>query len=188
MRTLLMLFVVTGCRRGEIFALKWENVDFTMGQIKIEHSLNYLPGRGIYEGETKTSNTRYIVLPEETVSLLKKYRAWQAEQRLFMGDQWIESGYVFTAKNGEHKNPASFNGMLCRFCSRHGLPRINPHTFRHTAASVLLSNGIDVLTVSKMLGHAATSTTLNVYGHAVEEAKRKAAECISNTILKKKNA
>lgn len=188
MRTLLMLFVVTGCRRGEIFALKWENVDFTMGQIKIEHSLNYLPGRGIYEGETKTSNTRYIVLPEETVSLLKKYRAWQAEQRLFMGDQWIESGYVFTAKNGEHKNPASFNGMLCRFCSRHSLPRINPHTFRHTAASVLLSNGIDVLTVSKMLGHAATSTTLNVYGHAVEEAKRKAAECISNTILKKKNA
>lgn len=187
-QTMLMLFVVTGCRRGEIYALKWENVDFASGRIKIEHSLNYLPHVGVYEGETKTSNTRYISLPQETVSLLRRYRAWQAERRLSEGDQWIESGYVFTAKNGGHKNPASFNGILRNFCIRHGLPAINPHTFRHTAASILLSNGIDVLTVSKMLGHAAPSTTLNVYGHAVEEAKRKAAECISDTILKKKNA
>lgn len=188
LRTLLTLFIVTGCRRGEIFGLKWTNVDFSTGQIKIDCSLNYLADRGIYEGETKTCNIRYIVLPKETVALLRKYRAWQTERRLTMGDQWIDSGYVFTAENGAAQNPVSFNGRLRNFCDRHGLPRINPHMFRHTAASLLLSNGVDVLTVAKMLGHAAPTTTLNTYGHAVDEAKRKAAECISDTILRKKQA
>ncbi len=188
LRTLLMLFIVTGCRRGEIFGLKWSNVDFSTGQIRIDSSLNYLPDRGIYEGGTKTSNIRYIVLPKETVALLRKYRVWQMGRRLAMGDQWIDSGYVFTADNGAAQNPVSFNGRLRNFCDRHGFPRINPHMFRHTAASLLLSNGVDVLTVAKMLGHATPTTTLNTYGHAVEEAKRKAAKCISDTILRNKQA
>ena len=187
-RTIITLFLVTGCRRGEIFGLKWNRVDFSTGQIKIDSSLNYLPDRGVYEGETKTSNIRYISLPKEAVALLKKYRAWQAEQRLAMGDQWEDSGYVFTATNGRPSNPLVFNQHLTRFCDRHNLPRIHPHTFRHTCASILLTNGVDVLTVAKMLGHADTSTTLDTYGHAIEEAKRKAAECISDTILRKKQA
>ena len=105
-----------------------------------------------------------------------------------MGDQWQDTGYVFTRKNGAARNPEDVNSILNKFCKRHGLPHIHPHTFRHTAASILLSNGVDVLTVSKMLGHADTSTTLDTYGHAIEEAKRKAAECISDTILRKKQA
>ena len=111
-----------------------------------------------------------------------------AEQRLKMGDQWQDSGYVFPGTNGGTPNPASFNGRLTHFCDRHNLPRIHPHTFRHTCASILLTNGVDVLTVAKMLGHADTSTTLDTYGHAIDEAKRKAAECISDTILGKKQA
>lgn len=188
LQTLLMMFIVTGCRRGEIFALKWGNVDFSTRQIKIESSLNYLPDRGIYEGDTKTSNTRYIILPQEAVALLRKYKVWQTERRLALGDQWVDSGHVFTAENGAAQNPVSFNGRLWNFCDRHGLPRVNPHMFRHTFASLLLSSGVDVLTVAKMLGHAAPTTTLNTYGHAVEEAKRKAVECISDTILRKKQA
>lgn len=186
LRTLLMLFITTGCRRGEIFGLKWPNVDFASGQIKIETSLNYLPGKGVYEGGTKTGDIRYIALPKETLHLLRKYRAWQTERRLQMGDQWINSGYVFTAANGAVQNPTSFNIKLRDFCKRHDLPLIHPHTFRHTAASIMLSNGIDVLTVSKVLGHSVPTTTLNIYGHIIEDAKRKAAECISDAILRNK--
>lgn len=186
LQTLLMLFVVTGCRRGEVFALKWKNVDLSTGQIKIESSLNYLPDRGIYEGATKTNNTRHIALPKEMIVLLRKHRAKQTELRLAMGDQWQDTGYVFTTENGTIRNPESFNGQLRNFCKRHSLPCINPHMFRHTAASLLISNGVDVLTVSKMLGHTAPTTTLNTYGHAVEEAKRKATECISSAILSRK--
>ena len=188
LRTMITLFLVTGCRRGEIMALRWEKVDFSTGQMKIDRSLNYLSGRGVFEGTTKTENTRFVVLPKEMVDLLRKYRVWQAERRLKMGDQWQDTGYVFTRKNGAARNPEDVNSILNKFCKRHGLPHIHPHTFRHTAASILLSNGIDVLTVSKMLGHADTSTTLDTYGHAIEEAKRKAAECISDTILRKKQA
>jgi len=184
-RTMLTLFIVTGCRRGEIMGLRWEKVDFAAGQLKIDRSLHYLPDRGIFEGDTKTNNTRYIVLPKETVALLRKYRAWQAERRLAVGDQWQDTGYVFTRSNGAALNPNTANQVLNGFCERHGFPHVHPHTFRHTAASILLSNGIDVLTVSKMLGHADTSTTLDIYGHAIEESKRKAAECIAETILRR---
>lgn len=187
-RTMLTLFIVTGCRRGEIMGLRWEKIDFSTGQVKIDRSLHYLSDRGVFEGDTKTSNTRYIVLPKEAVSLLRKYKAWQIERRLKMGDQWQDTGYVFTRANGTAMNPDTANLIMNRFCEKYGFPHVHPHTFRHTAASILLSNGIDVLTVSKMLGHADTSTTLDTYGHAIDEAKRRAAECISDTILRTKKA
>lgn len=185
-RTMINLFIVTGCRRGEIFGLKWDHVFFDRNQIKVDCSLNYLPGRGIYEGTTKTGNTRFVPIPAETMALLKKYRAWQIERRLLLGDMWQDSGYVFTKTNGAAINPCAVNGILNLFCDRHGFPHINPHKFRHTAASIMIANGVDVLTVSKMLGHKSTTTTLNIYGHAIEDAKRNAAECIAETILRKR--
>ncbi len=185
-RTMLTLFIVTGCRRGEILALRWSKVDFETGQLRIDRCLHYLSGRGVFEGDTKTGNTRYVVLPKETVTLLREYKAWQTKRRLAMGDQWKDTDYVFTRSDGTALNPGTANHTLNEFCKRHNFPHIHPHTFRHTAASILLSNGIDVLTVSKMLGHADTSTTLDTYGHAIDDAKRKAAECISDTILRKK--
>ena len=183
LRTMITMFLVTGCRRGEIMALKWDKVDFSTGQIKIDTSLHYLPGNGVFEGKTKTNNTRYIVLPQEAMQLLRKYKLWQAERRLSLGDYWHENGYLFTRLNGAAKNPNWCNAMMKKFCERHGLPYIHPHKFRHTFASILLSNGVDVLTVAKTLGHANTTTTLDTYGHAIEDAKRKAAQCISDVIL-----
>jgi len=187
-RTMIHFFIVTGCRRGEVLALHWEKINFESGQVKIDRSLQYIKEMGVFEGPTKTNNARFIVLPKETLTLLRQYRAWQAKQQLAAGDQWKDSGYVFTRKNGTALNPGTVNLILTEFCNRHNFPHIHPHTFRHTAASIMLSHGVDVLTVSKMLGHTDTSTTLDTYGHAIEEAKRKAAECIAETILKKKNA
>lgn len=187
-RTMITLFITTGCRRGEIMGLKWEKVDFETGQIKIDRCLHYLPNRGIFEGDTKTGNTRFIVLPKEAVTLLRKYWAWQIERRLLAGDQWQDTGYVFTRADGTAQNPNTANWVLNTFCDRHGFERVHPHIFRHTFASILLSNGIDVLTVSKTLGHADTSTTLDTYGHVIEDAKRRAAVCISETIFDRKKA
>lgn len=187
-RVMMYLFIVTGCRRGEIMALKWGKVDFENNQILIDASLSYLPGRGVYEGPTKTGNSRYITIPGEVTQLLRKYRAWQTEQRLMMGDQWRETGYLFTGRTGEPQNPTNVNKLMKEFANRHGLPYIHPHTFRHTAASIMISRGVDILTVSKMLGHRNTSMTLDVYSHEVAEAKRRAADCIADVILRKENA
>ena len=75
------------------------------------------------------------------------------------GDRWLHTGYVFTQDNGDRMNPDSATSWLSAFTKRHNLPHINPHAFRHTAASVLLASGTDIVTVSKQLGHASVTTT-----------------------------
>ena len=192
-RTLLHLFAVTGCRRGELLALKWENVDLNKGLLYINASLSYLPKKGLYVGKTKTKKARTVVIPSETIELLQKYRTWQTVNRLSVGDLWSEGGFVFTRYNGLPLYPMTVNTRLNEFSIKYGLPHLHPHMFRHTAASIMLSSGVDVVTTAKMLGHSP-ATALNVYAHEIEEAKRNAAESVAgiilreNTLKNKKNA
>ena len=85
-------------------------------------------------------------------------------------------------------HPGSIGSCLNKFSARHGLPHINPHAFRHTAASVLIASGIDVVTVAKMLGHSQVSTTDNIYAHIIEEERTKASECLADVILRRKGS
>lgn len=187
-KTMIHLFIVTGCRRGEILGLKWSKVNFEQKRILIDTSISFFSGRGMIEGGTKTRRTRYVTIPDETVALLRKHRSAQTEVRLQAGGQWYDGDFVFTAPNGQPVFPTSLSGWLKSFSKRHGLPHINPHSFRHTAASIMISEGIDVVTVSKMLGHANTSITMDVYSHAIEEAERRASECIADVMLRRKKA
>lgn len=187
-RALITFFISTGCRRGEALALTWDNVDFVRREVLINQSMIYLPETGIQSGPTKTDNSRRVALPDETIDLLRKLWADQAKDRLRLGDLWEDSNLVFPRWNGKPMNPGNVNLELTAFCDRHGLPHINPHLFRHSAASVLLSNGVDVLTVAGMLGHSDVSTTLDTYAHAIDEARHKTADCISETILHKNRA
>ena len=187
-RTLVHLLIVTGCRRGEIAGLKWEKVDLDQRRIKIDRALLITPSKGVYEDSTKTEDTRFLRIPEETVRLLKQYRASQWELKLKNADRWIETGYVFTADNGDRIRPDSITAWLNDFSKRRGLPHINPHAFRHTVASVLIANGTDVVTVSKQLGHASVTTTESFYSHIIEESKAQAAECLADVMLRRKKA
>lgn len=184
-RTLTHLMIVTGCRRGELVGLKWEKVDMDTGRIKIDQALLYHPSTGVFESTTKTNDTRYLILPQETVAVLKTWRRHQLELRLMNGDRWQDTGYVFTRDTGEPIHPQTISGWQRDFSKRHNLPHINPHAFRHTVASVLLANGTDVVTVSKQLGHASVNTTESFYSHIIEENKSKAAECIADVMLRK---
>ena len=187
-RTITHLLLVTGCRRGEIAGLKWGKVDWNTGTIRIDSTLLYTPDRGIYENSTKTGDTRFIRLPAETISLLKQYRQWYSELRLMNGDRWQDTGYLFVRDDGRPISPDSIGLWLGKFSKRHGLPHIHAHAFRHTVASVLISNGTDIVTVSKRLGHARTSTTTDIYSHVIQEADAQASECISDVLLKRKKA
>lgn len=185
-RTMIYLFAVTGARRGEIMALSWDKIDFQNRQIKIDQCLTYGPSYGIRIGPTKTKNTRYITIPDEMVQLLRQYSTWWSEQKLLRG--WPDTSLLFVKEDGGAQEPGNVNVMLAAFSKKYGLPHINPHAFRHTAASVLISEGVDVVTVSKMLGHANTSMTTDIYSHVIEESKRKATECIADVMLRKKKA
>ncbi len=120
------------------------------------------------------------------MDLLRQHKREQRLLQFANGDRWMHTGYVFTQDNGDHMNPDSITGWLKDFSTRHKLPHINPHAFRHTVASVLLANGTDIVTVSKQLGHANVGTTESFYSHIIEENKAKASECIAEVLLRKK--
>lgn len=187
-RVLTHLLIVTGCRRGEIAALKWSRVDLEAGRLEISANLCYSKEKGIYETTTKTGNVRFVNIPAETVALLRKYRASQVALQLANGDRWQDTGYLFTQDDGRPMNPTSITAWLNKFSQRRGLPHIHPHSFRHSVASILISAGTDIVTVSKQLGHAQVSTTGDIYAHVIDEAKAQAAECIADVMLRGKRA
>lgn len=186
-RMITHLLIVTGCRRGEIMGLKWDKVDLEGRRITIDRALLVGKDGTVYEETTKTGDVRYLILPVETVQLLREYRREQTELRLANGNRWQETGYLFTRDDGRPMNPDSVTGWLSDFAKKNGLPHINPHAFRHTAASVLIAAGTDIVTVSKQLGHSSVNTTGGFYSHMIEKAKAQASESIADVLLRKKS-
>jgi len=185
-RVFVNLVTVTGARRGELAGLKWNKINLVTGQITIDCGLYYSEKRGVYEGETKTGEHRSMKVPVETVVLLKQLHREQLETRLKNGDRWHDTGYIFTQDDGQPMNPQTWTQWMNNFSVRHKLPHINPHAFRHTAASVLISNGTDITTVSKILGHASVTTTESFYSHLIEEAKAAALDTLSDVLIRRK--
>jgi len=206
-RVIAHLLIVTGCRRGEIMGLKWSAVDFDNNSIHINNNLLYSKEFGIYEDSTKTVDSdRSIKLADETMELLREYRAYWLDLRQKSGSQWnsfieISDGkgvkhsqkaeFLFVKDNGScighPMHPDSVTDWLNKFSDKNGLPHINPHAFRHTLASVLCLNGIDITTISKWLGHRNVTTTMNIYEHILNNGKEQVAACVSDVILKKNN-
>lgn len=184
-RALVNLLIVTGCRRGELAALKWSKVDFKNSKITIDATLVYTPERGIQENATKTADIRFLKLPAETMELLREYRRAWVELRFKLGDKWPGTDYLFIRDDGRPMMPDTITAWISNFSKRHGLPHINPHAFRHTVASVLINNGQDIVTVSRRLGHSRTSTTLDIYSHLIAEADADASDCIAAALLRR---
>lgn len=185
-KTLVHLLLITGARRGEVLGLKWDKVDFEGNRIFICNNILYRADVGIYESSPKTERSRrYVALPTETMQLLRRYRAWQAEERLRLGEYYQNQGFVFAQDNGNPMHPDSVTNWLKKFSRRHDLPHINPHAFRHTMASMLYFNGVDSVSISKRLGHAQVSTTANIYAHVLEGADQRNADILSEMFLKK---
>lgn len=173
----IMLALYTGLRRGELCGLNWSDIDFKNGLISVNKSVLYSADMGIYEDTPKTkSSNRIINIPSDMVNLLKRYRADQMKQQFLMGDQWQNSGKVFTNETGGIINPDTMSKWFRKFVGRNNLPDVHLHSLRHTAATLLITSGVDVATVSKRLGHADKTTTLNIYTHAVKSADKAAAE------------
>ncbi len=121
------------------------------------------------------------------ILLLKEWRIEQCTQRLALGDQWQDSGKVFTSNDGSVMRPDVFSAWFKKFILRNGLPDIHLHTLRHTSATLLIASGVNIATVSGRLGHASKTTTLNIYSHAIKSADVMAAEQLQNILNPEKN-
>lgn len=181
-RTFFTLAIYTGFRRGELLGLEWKDIDFNTGVITINRVSQYLKG-GITAGTPKTAQSqRSLKVPDEIIDLLLWYKREQAKERLKVGDKWQNNDRLFTKWNGTPMYPNTPGEWLKNFCKANNLKYVTVHSFRHLNATLLISNGVDIKTVSKALGHSQTSTTLNIYAHSFAEQQAKASEAIANAL------
>lgn len=182
-KTAIMMLLYTGMRRGELCGLNWSDIDLDKGILHITKAIQYTPDRGVYEDTTKTKKSdRVIRIPSVMIKLLKQYKQNQLQIRLALGDKWQDSGKVFTNTTGGIIHPDTVSSWFKCFIKRHNLPDIHIHTLRHVSATLLIAGGADIATVSKRLGHADKSTTLNIYTHAIQSADAAAAEMLENML------
>ena len=182
-QVMIRLFLLSGVRRGELCGLEWKDIDFKNNMITVCRTSQYLPEKGVFSKGTKTdSSVRTIKLPEQAFGLLKAHRVWQRKKRIAMGDRWIDSDRIFAQDDGSPVHPDSITGWFHDFISRTDLPEISIHSLRHTNITLLLAAGIPLRTVSYRAGHAQTSTTANIYSHAIRTADEKAADVLENIV------
>lgn len=184
-QAIVMLLIDTGARRGEIMGLKWKFVNFENQTINIENNLQYVPGKGIYDETTKTEDIRTVSISPEIMDFLHAFYQEQENYKKMVGSYWHETGYCFTGWDGMPFHPNSLNNWLDEFSEKNSLPKINPHKFRHSQASILYANNVDPITISKRLGHSDVSTTQNIYAHIMNKSDRKAQEAIANALYRK---
>ncbi len=192
-RVMALLALSTGMRRGEIFGLEWSHIDLDNGIVDIQQSSQYIPKIGILTKTTKTEDSnRMITIPESIIILLKKYKIEQTTRRLKLGDKWrpnipkedntIDKERIFTTWNGEPAHPDSFNTWLKNFIADNDLPHLTPHSFRHMAATYLITNGADLRTVAGKLGHSNSTTTQIVYSHLLKSAEKETSDMMETFI------
>ena len=119
---------------------------------------------------------------DEAIEMLRVFRTAQRKDRLRLGDQWQDSGRIFTTWNGTPIRPDTITGWFHKFIAKSGLPPIHVHSLRHTNASLLIAAGTNLQTVAKRLGHANTTTTSKIYSHAIKSADEAAAETLQDIL------
>ena len=180
----IILTVFTGVRLGELMGLEWQDVDFKNGIICINRSSQYLSDMWIFTKVPKTeSSIREIAIPEFIISLLEEYKLWYEEQKSFYGELWTNSNRLFVQADGKPMHPSTISKWFVKYVSTIGLPVINFHGLRHTNASLLVAQNIDIAIISARLGHAQVSTTLNFYVHPLLSHNRKAGYALENLLL-----
>lgn len=185
-RAMITLLLYSGMRRGELCGLCWDDINFTTGLIDINKSSLYTPQMGIFEDATKTfSSNRVIKLPPDIITLLNQHKIAQITQRLELGDNWHDSNKIFTSLNGQPLHPDTLSSWFGRFVKKNNLPKISLHSLRHTNATLMIANGIDIKTVSKRLGHSNVTTTGNIYTHAIQASDERASEMLENIFKRK---
>ena len=180
-KTMINLLIFTGIRRGELCGLEWKDIDFDTKTMQVVRSSQYIGHGKVVAKEPKTrSGRRKFVLSDTICKLLKSYRKWQVENIIRLGDQWVDTDRLFTTWNGKPIHPDTVTSWFAKFLKKNELRKVTLHSLRHTNATLMIAEGVDVCTVSKRLGHANTSTTLNIYAHALKSRDAEAAEKLDN--------
>lgn len=197
------LAIYSGCRRGELIALQWKDIDYKHNSISITKSMAKTKAHGQIVKPPKTkSGNRVLTLPQHCFDLLKLWKREQKQLCEELGSYWkgkrdfeYNDNFIFIQDNGEamnldtpsHKFKEIIDMYNNQYCEKEPekLPYIRLHDLRHTNATLLISQNMDIATVSKRLGHSKTSVTLDIYTHALAENDEKASNVLEELLHKK---
>ena len=183
--TYFKLILATGLRRGEACGLKWGDINWRKRTIHVQRGVVKLSHQESITKDPKTaSGDRMVYLSKEMCQLLKAWRKeceWDREQTA--NETVDDDDYLFRQPNGKPMCPSTFTYRFKLILKANNLPLdLSVHSLRHTNASLLIAQGVDVRTVASLLGHAQASTTLDIYAHAFDKNKRKAQEKLGKAI------
>jgi integrase len=179
-----MLALFTGMRLGEVLALRWNCADLDRKVVLVREALEQTKAHGIrFKAPKSKAGRRDITLPDIVVGILREHRKATLELRMQLGAGRLpDDAPLFATIDGKPLSPIAVSGDWRRFAESIDMPEITFHALRHTHASQLIDAGVDVVTVSRRLGHANPNITLAVYAHLFQKDDGKAATAI-NAIL-----
>jgi integrase len=176
--------VTGGLRQGEILGLRWRNVDLDGAAVEVVSALQKGPEGPVFV-EPKTSRSRRRVsLTRTAVEALRRHRAAQNAERLALGEAWEDNDLVFPNEIGEPLSADRLRKAFWRLLSRAGLPHVRFHDLRHTAATLMLGQGVHPKVASEMLGHSTIAITLDLYSHVTPTMQRGAADAIDAALAR----
>jgi integrase len=175
----------SGARLGEVLALRWSNVDLDAKVIRVREALEQTTAHGIRFKQPKSrAGRRDITLPDILVDALREHRKAQLELRMQLGAGKLpDDALLFSNIDGRPLSPIAVSVSWGRFAATIGIPEITLHGLRHTHASALIDQGVDIVTISKRLGHSKPDITLRIYAHMFRKDDSKAAAAI-NAVIK----
>jgi integrase len=173
----------TGLRKGELLGLRWEDLDLAGATASIRRTLQRTNSGGLVALPTKTqSSERRIALPTECLHSLAQHRNRQRQEREAAGVGWKASGYVFTRPDGSPIEGATLTRHFNTLLRRATLRRIRFHDLRHSAATLLLEQGVELVVIKELLGHAHIGVTATVYAHVRLRLQRDAIDLLGRAL------
>lgn len=177
----------TGLRRGELLALRWEDVDLSQGILHVKQDMVRTKSEGLIFQAPKTAKSRRTIpLPEEVVAELKRHKARQNEEKLALGPAYQDNNLVFTTEWGTPIEPRNFNRKFYQLRQKAGIEGVNLHALRHTYATRLLEKGVSMKAVQELLGHSKYGMTADIYSHVSPKLKREAVAELNGILSPKK--
>ena len=180
LHALFELALHTGLRKGELLGLRWEDLDLDAGTAAIRRTLQRTNAGGLTALPTKTrASERRIALPARCLQSLKRHEEEQQRDRDAAGAEWQHNGYVFTTPQGTAIDPTNLTRTFTALLRKAGLRRIRFHDLRHSTATLLLEQGVELVVIKELLGHAHIGVTATVYAHVRLRLQRQVIDTLS---------
>ncbi len=181
----LAIAVTLGLRRGELLALRWQDVNFEGLNVTIRNNLVKTSQGSIFKDLKTESSYRSIDIPLGLLKLLKEHKSRQEIAKQTLGGCYKDDGLICCNQDGALIPPCYFTRKFIKFLKKHGLKIIRLHDLRHTNATLMLKYGIPAKIASKRLGHSSVGITLDLYSHVVGDMQREVADKIDEGVFGK---